>query len=780
MTGHSAEDAMTLLPKDQSILDRPLMQFRPFGLTPDGDKIRDVSGFTIRANLDYLEEVIGATRGEDAARDVVSLLCDSLNGRIGNPAYHVTDRFLRNAWNSYSYEFTCYLGEFCILLSDNPRFQFDMGKHKFISPIIQTLGRPFSVSQIFRMFPHFGEKFAKGSIHFNVLSVTNGSAVLRMKFADHVYQQFGPYRKRCADIVCQASKAGLLAVPQHIHHLGFADVRDRLCIADGDEYCEWEFHWPAQPRFARMRGVAMGAAVSGGVLGGVRWAHPELSWMEAGAWAVIPGLTTWLAGHWYGLTRKAGERERLMNEQITFVNAHHEELREASLEQERTAVELRRKVSHLTTLYQTGLEFSATLDREALLDIALRSILHERRDVCVMIALFDRDRQMTHDARLLGAPPDVIHDARSMEIPVTDPSSIEGEVLLRGRPLLMNDFRREWERLHPLNRQLAQRAQARSCIAVPLKTQGKMLGSLTVHHATDQALTQDDLHVMETVANQIAIALDNADAYHQIETLNAGLERRIEARTRSLQAANEKLLELDQLKSTFVSIVSHEFRTPLTSIKGLVETMRDGFTGALSERQVFYLTRVTHNIDRLARMVNDLLDLSRIEAGRMELTTSEVALAPLIEDVIENLRPQAEKKSITFETTAPPDLVPVSGDRDKLLQVLTNLTHNAMKFTPPSGRISVTVTLEDADTIRICVADTGCGIAPEDAAQVFDRFYRSRDGSTEARGAGLGLAITKSLVELHHGNIWVESEPGRGSQFFFTLPIRGVERADAV
>ena len=773
-----AQHAMNLLPKNQSILDRPFMQFRPFGLTPGGDKIRDVSGVTIRANIDYLEEVVGAQHGKDVARRTVQRLCESLNDRISNPAYHVTDRFLRNAWNSYSYEFTCYLGEFCILLSDNPRFQFEMGKHKFISPIIQTLGRPFSVSQIFKMFPHFGEKFAKGSILYNVQSVTNGSAVLRMKFTDHVYEQFGPYRKRCADIICQAAKAGLLAVPQHIHHLGFASVRDLQCIADGDEYCEWEFRWPAQPRSAHVQWTAVGAAVSGGALGFLRWAYPEWSWGEAIAWAIIPGMTSWFAGHWYSLTQKASQQDHLINEQVTFVNTHHEELREAYLEQERTTVELRHKVSQLTTLYQTGLGFSATLDREALLENVLHTIMNELKYDRVMITFFDRDRQMAHDARLLGAPSDVIREARNMEVPVDDPASIEGEVLLQGRPLLINDLRREWDRLHPLNRELAQRAQVQSCISVPLKRQKNVLGSLTVNHATEHALTQDDLHVMVTVANQIAIALDNADAYHQIASLNVGLEKRIQERTSSLQAANEKLRELDQLKSAFVSIVSHELRTPLTAIKGLVENMRDGFTGALSDRQVFYLTRVTHNIERLTRMLNDLLDLSRIEAGRMELTPTDVSLVPIIEEVLEALRPQAEKKSITLHTANPSDLAPIRGDRDKILQILMNLTHNAIKFTPPSGRISITITTLNDHTIEVCVADTGCGIAPEDMPRVFDRFYRSRDDSTEARGAGLGLAITKSLVELHHGHIRVDSTPDNGSRFSFTLPTRDVNNSD--
>ncbi len=761
---------MTLFPKTQSILDRPFMEFRPFGVTPDGEKIRDVSGITVKANLEYLEEEVGKKKGEDAARDAIARLCDSLNSRIPDPAYHVTPKFLRNAWNSYSYEFVCYLGEFCIRISEDPHFQFEMGKNKFISPIIQTLGRPFSVSQIFKMFPHFGEKFAKGSIHFSVRFVTNGSAVLRMKFTDHVYRQFGPYRKRCAYIICQAAKAGLLAVPQHVHHLGFASVHDRQCIADGDEYCEWEFHWPAQPLSEHLAWSLIGVFTSSLAFVYVRWSHPELSWLEASVGALIPGIGAWFAGQWYRLKKKAEEQETLIKEQVDFVNTHHEELREAYLEQERTAVELRHKVSQLTTLYQTGLLFSSVLDREALLEKVLHTIMNELKYERVMIAFFDRDRHISHDARLLGAPPDVVHYARTLETPVTDPASLEGEVLLQGRPVLIGDLQQEWDRLHPFTRQLIERAHVKSFISVPLKAQGTVLGSLTVNRSQEHALTHDDLQVMVTVANQVAIALDNAEAYHQIEALNVGLESRIQERTSSLQAANEKLRELDELKSAFVSIVSHELRTPLTAVKGLVENMLDGFTGELRERQFFYLTRVKHNVERLTRMLNDLLDLSRIEAGRMELRLTEVSLTELTTEALDNLRPQAEEKSLTLQTMAPSQFAQVRGDRDKILQILTNLIHNAIKFTPSSGHISISLTPLDDHTIQVCVADTGCGIASEEVPNVFDRFYRSYSGPTEARGAGLGLAITKSLVELHQGRIWVESTVGSGSQFYFTLP----------
>ena len=594
-SGDPVSGSMELLSKDHSILERPVMLFRPFGVAPNGEKIRDVSGSTIKANVEYLEEVVSRKNG-GGGRHAIERLCDSLNARISDPSYHVTPEFLQNIWHSYSYEFTCYLGEFCILISGEPDFQFEMGKHKFISPVIQTLGRPFTVAQIFKMFPHFGEKFTKGSIHHSVSFVTNGAAVLRMKFTDHVYEQFGPYRKRCAYIVCQTAKAGILAVPQKVHQLGFADVRDLQCIADGDEYCEWEFHWPAQPPSETRGWIVTGAAACVSIMAFVyvRWTHPELSWPETLVLTVIPGLASWFAWNWYRLRKKAKEQETLLKEQVASVDDRHEELREAYLEQERAVVELR--------------------------------------------------------------------------------------------------------------------------------------------------------------------------------TLNVDLENRVRDRTRSLDAANQKLRELDQRKSAFVSMASHEIRTPLTSMKGFVENMLAGVTGDLRERQVLYLTRVKYNIERLTRTLNDLLDMSRIEAGHVKLRLADVALAEAAAEVLDNLRPQAEAKSLVLETVAPSQLAPVRGDRDKILQILTNLVHNAIKFTPSSGRISISLTPMDDRTIQVCVADTGCGIAAEEVPRVFERFYRSDSGTTDTRGAGLGLAITKSLVELHRGRIWVESTVGNGSRFYFTLP----------
>ena len=238
-----------------------------------------------------------------------------------------------------------------------------------------------------------------------------------------------------------------------------------------------------------------------------------------------------------------------------------------------------------------------------------------------------------------------------------------------------------------------------------------------------------------------------------------------------LEAANERLRELDELKSAFVSTVSHELRTPMTSIKGYVDNILDGLTGALTEKQSYYLSRVKHNVERLTRMINDLLDLSRIEAGRVELHLGAVCTRDLITDVAEGFQRIAQEKGIILRTEFSGELAPVWGDRDKLHQVLTNLIQNAIKFSPKGGEVRVESHMREGGAVQISVVDTGGGIPPHELDRVFDRFYRGESVPTEDRGSGLGLPIAKSLVELHGGRIWAESTIGQGSRFFFTVPL---------
>ncbi len=234
-----------------------------------------------------------------------------------------------------------------------------------------------------------------------------------------------------------------------------------------------------------------------------------------------------------------------------------------------------------------------------------------------------------------------------------------------------------------------------------------------------------------------------------------------------------RLKELDKMKSDFVSNVSHELRTPLTSIKGSVDNMLDGLTGPLNEKQVRYLARIKSNSDRLSRLINDLLDLSRIESGRIEVRPTMLPLAALAEEVTEQLKPLAAEKLIQIELPSPDRQLTVWADRDKVTQVLMNLIGNAVKFTPQAGKVTVTVEKNDDDYVQISVADTGPGISPEERNKLFSKFYQiAAIDKQKPRGSGLGLAISKALVEMQGGKIWVESEIGEGTTFYFTLPAQ--------
>ena len=255
-----------------------------------------------------------------------------------------------------------------------------------------------------------------------------------------------------------------------------------------------------------------------------------------------------------------------------------------------------------------------------------------------------------------------------------------------------------------------------------------------------------------------------------LDQLNQTLERRIQDRTNTLQVAVEQLQELDRLKSAFVTIVSHELRTPLTSIKGLVENMLQELTGPLNDKQTHYLSRILLNAERLTRILNEVLDLSKIEAGKMELLRRSMSLHEIFADLLEGFQPLAQLKSISMEVTPTEGMPTVHADRDKLYEVLANLLDNAIKFTPTGGRVQIGAQILDSRYIKVGVSDTGCGISEEHLLKIFDKFYRVQSSSEHVAGAGLGLAITRGLVELHGGTIAVESASGKGSHFYFTLP----------
>jgi signal transduction histidine kinase len=253
--------------------------------------------------------------------------------------------------------------------------------------------------------------------------------------------------------------------------------------------------------------------------------------------------------------------------------------------------------------------------------------------------------------------------------------------------------------------------------------------------------------------------------------------------TAELEARHKEAERLNQLKSEFIASVSHELRTPLHTIIGFAELLGEEGVGSLNEKQKRFVHHIQTDSEHLLGLINDVLDLSRIEAGGLVVRTEALPLQTAIVEAVNAIRPQASGKQVVVREGWIPD-TSVIADPLRLRQILYNLLSNGVKFTDPGGEVVVTATV-DEDFAQITVADTGLGISSEECGRIFDKFYQVGYTTTGVRqGTGLGLTICKQLVEIQCGRIWVESEPGKGSRFHFTLPalpaVIGItERPDA-
>jgi len=431
---------------------------------------------------------------------------------------------------------------------------------------------------------------------------------------------------------------------------------------------------------------------------------------------------------------------------------------------------IKEQVNRLKTLNQTGTAIASYLDLDTLLTTVLHLLVKNVGFTHMLLMLYDADRKVLCQAQTAGLPDVVADQIHSLEIVVAPDGSLQAGLVLEGQPFLITDILSFRDRIDPqLRATLLDPLSITSFVCAPLQSQQQVFGFIFAD-STPNLSRQEDLDLLITIASTIGVSIDNAKAYQQLEHFTVTLEQRVDERTRELQAANAQLRELDQIKSAFVSIVSHELRTPMTSIKGLVENLLDGLVGELTDRQTFYLSRVRANVDRLTRMIHDLLDLSRIEAGRMELSSSPLSLNELILEVTESLQSIAKDKKISLRIKHLSTLPNLHGDRDKISQIFTNLVHNALKFTQDGGEVTIDAKVLPNRRLQVRVIDTGCGIHESEKKTIFERFYRSSSAPSESGGAGLGLAITKSLVELHGGNIWVESVLGEGCEFVVELP----------
>ncbi len=437
---------------------------------------------------------------------------------------------------------------------------------------------------------------------------------------------------------------------------------------------------------------------------------------------------------------------------------------------------IRRHVTQLTTLNQSSAAITSTLDLDRLLSTVLQLLSENLGFSRMVLFLWDSERGVATVGQMLGMPPEAEEAARRLVIPVHEDGGFAAEILLHGKPVLVPNIETVADRISPAILPWLRQVGLSSFVAAPLRSQQRILGYIGADRGA-QPCTQEDLDLLVTIASHVAVAVDNARAYTELATLTEHLERRVQERTHELQSVNERLQDHDQRRSKFVSVASHELRTPMTSIKGFVENMLDGLTGQLSERQEHYLQRVKHNVDRLTRIINQLLDWSRLDVGRIDIKPESLSIDAFVRDVVESFQTLAAEKSITLDVLPCEQLLAVYADRDKLEQILWNLVGNAIKFTPHAGHVSVRCSAHDTHSVQITVADTGCGIASDELPLVFNEFSKVESAMPTSQGAQLGLFITKSLVTLHGGQMWVQSQLGAGTQFSFTLPLAAKQPA---
>ncbi len=433
---------------------------------------------------------------------------------------------------------------------------------------------------------------------------------------------------------------------------------------------------------------------------------------------------------------------------------------------------IRRQVRQLTTAHQasTAIANAGMVEMDQLLDKVLQLLIENLGFSRMVVVLHNPEGQFTSFARIIGFSPEIAEAARQVHIPVVNDGSLRSDVLLHGKPVLIRDIEAVAHRIHQPMLDLMRDSGMRSIAAVPLQSHGKVLGYLAGDRGA-RLCSEDDLHILLTIAGHVAAAIDNAKAYSDLAELTQHLEERIEERTEELSCANTKLQEHDRRRSTFLSVVSHELRTPMTAIRSFAENMLDGVTGPLTELQHTYLTRIQHNVARLSRIIAQLLDWSRLDTERVRLHFEAVCVHQMATIVADSLRMVASEKTVSLEIATVKSLPSVQGDRDKLEQILWNLIGNAIKFTPPGGHVGVEFSLSPPGFVQTCIADTGCGIDQAHLPNIFEEFSRVPSAMPASQGAQLGLCITKTLVAMHHGQIWVESQPQAGSRFYFTLPI---------
>jgi signal transduction histidine kinase/CheY-like chemotaxis protein len=425
-------------------------------------------------------------------------------------------------------------------------------------------------------------------------------------------------------------------------------------------------------------------------------------------------------------------------------------------ELQRRGRELARSVDELKALGEVSHAVSSSRDLDEMLTTIVTQAVRLSDTEGGSIFEFNAQTRAFEVRTCVGTGEELVKTLRTLQIDLE--GTFVGRAAAGGQPLQAPDLD-----LEPLDVHTGalRRDGWRSLLAVPLMREEQIIGALIVRRTVPGEFPPETCHLLETLASQSAVAIHNARLF-----------RELQVKTQQLEIASKH-------KSEFLASMSHELRTPLNAVIGFSDVLLERMFGELNERQEDYLRDIRSSGHHLLELINEILDLSKVEAGRMELELGPVSLADAIEHGIAMVREHAARHEISLRRDIAEDVGIVWVDELKLRQVLLNLLTNAVKFTPDGGSV-VIAARRAGDEVEVSVTDSGIGIAETERERIFEAFQRGgRTARTGAEGTGLGLTLTRRILELHGGRIWMTSEPGHGSRFAFAIPIGGDARRRA-
>ncbi len=407
---------------------------------------------------------------------------------------------------------------------------------------------------------------------------------------------------------------------------------------------------------------------------------------------------------------------------------------------------LQARVEELTRLQHIDRQLNATLDYAEVMGQTLEWAVRITGATIGIIAALQEEEDGTRGLRFLahkGYPEEMFQRYAEMELwPLED--GLMGTIVREGTTSLVKNVRENAQYKEVVPGMEAQ-------LTVPIKREERVIGVIALESAQAESFSEENVAFIVRLADHAAIAIDNARLFQQLQRANAA-------------------------KTEFVSFVSHELKQPMTSMKGYTDLLMKGIGGELNEQQKGFVHVIRSNVGRMDRLVQDLLDVSRIESGRLRLEMGQVVPAEIISEAVQAFKQEIENKAQELVVDIPPDLPTARGDRGRLIQVLTNLVSNANKYTPEGGKVTVGAELhvkDDVDYVRWSVKDTGIGMTEEDLEKLFTKYFRASNSAVRSvQGTGLGLVITRSIVEMHNGFVDVQSTYQKGSEFSFAVPIQ--------